>query len=63
MKKVWHALVKIVKWYIIADIAVLAFIGWTKELEVMREYPELGIIDVAAETFMRSVKSFKRHFR
>lgn len=63
MKKISHALVKIIKWYIIADIAVLAFMGWTKELEVMREYPELGVIDAAAEAFMRSVKSFKRHFR
>lgn len=63
MKKVLRTLVKIIKWYIIADIAVLSFIGWTKELEVMHEHPELGVTDAAAETFMRSVKSFKRYFR
>ena len=63
MKKVSHVLLKIIKWYIIADIAVLAFMGWAKELEVMREHPELGVNDAAAETFMRSVKSFKRYFR
>ena len=63
MKKVLRTLVKIIKWYLIADIAVLAFIGWAKELEVMREHPELWVIDAATETFMRSVKSFKQYFR
>lgn len=62
MKTVFKVFGKLIKWYAILDILCLAFVGWTKYIDVIMEYPHLSIWDAVGETWERSVSSVRQVF-
>lgn len=62
MKTVFKVFGKLIKWYAILDILCLAFVGWTKYIGVIMEYPHLSIWDTIDETWERSVSSVRQVF-
>lgn len=62
MKTVFKVFGKLIKWYAILDIMCLAFMGYARYLDTIKEYPHLSTYDTIQEAWATSINSVRQFF-
>lgn len=62
MRKTLKIIGKIIKWYMIADILCLAFMGTGQLAEEYYKNPEIGKIKCNEIVFEKTINRFKKYF-